>query len=69
MEDIYLENRVMSLMGGLKIEGIVISRGLKLQGPLYFKNAGAKIFQRYLKKQKLTTTLTPHNWSQLYMSE
>ncbi len=35
-KDINTENiRVMSLLSGLKIEGIVKRRGLKLQGPLY----------------------------------
>ncbi len=37
--DINTENiRVVSLISGLKIEGIVKQRGLKLQGPLYCIN-------------------------------
>ena len=33
--DIYVENiRVVSVMAGLKMQGIVKLRGLKLQGPI-----------------------------------
>ncbi len=37
--DIYIENiRMVSLMAGPKIEGIVKWRGLKSQGPLYIES-------------------------------
>ena len=35
--DVYIENiRMVSLIAGFKMEGLVEWRGLKLQGPLYY---------------------------------
>ncbi len=57
--DIYTENiGKMSLMAGLKMEGIVKLRGLKSQGPLYCSVANYKC--SYNSRQSYPYKMEPH---------
>ena len=55
--------RVVSLMGGLKIEGIVKWRGLKLQVSLNL--IFIKILHFFVRKKKTKNLLAPNQWWEL----